>query len=99
RLKEGGDPGVNSAKVNYRIIPPEPAETVGGERARLRLDVISPAPASLGRPRRTDTLFRHEQEIKRYGGQMIYSPEDDHVTVSLELIRIRRVDNATDIQS
>lgn len=88
-LTPGASVAENAAKVEYKIIVSEPESTVGGERARLRLDVISPR-ASTESPGKNDTWYRHRQEVKRYGGSLEYQSEEK-VTQSLDLIRVKEI--------
>ena len=95
-IEDGGIILENLSKVDCRITVSEPDEAIGGGRAKLRIEVISPASDATEKPGRLDTWFRHEQEIKRYGGELIYE-SGAQVTASLNLIRMRRVDNGHNI--
>jgi len=99
-LKDGGDAAENSSKVDCKINVFKPNENGGRDRANLRIEITSPANGSLEKPSTVDTWFRHEQEIKRYGGKLLYKwVNHGSFTATLDLIRMRRIEGAHDIQS
>jgi len=85
-LGNGGNTRENSARVGCSIS--FSGETTAGTRARVHVEVVSPANSSLGKPTKTNTWFRHEQEIKRYGGELRYRESPTIVTASLDLIKM-----------
>jgi orotate phosphoribosyltransferase len=85
-LGNGGNTSENSARVGCSIS--FSGETTAGTRARVHVEVISPANSLSGKPTKTNTWFRHEQEIKRYGGELKYRESPTIVTASLDLIKM-----------
>jgi hypothetical protein len=85
-LGNGGSATQNSTRVGCSIS--FSGESGAGTRARVHIEVTSPVSSSSGKPTITNTWFRHEQEIKRYGGELKYQESPTIVTASLDLIRM-----------